>query len=200
MPFQIGWTGDNGDPDNFFATLFSCSAIGVSNYATWCNKEFEDLIQKAKTTPDQAERTKLYEQAQVVFKAEEPAMTLAHSKVFMPMRKRVAGLRHEPAGQPPLRQRRRHRLTWTGRRRSNRRRPLCDRCFRFLLTKTRADRADLHRHHDLRLRVHPPAARRPDSGHGRRARRHAGTLRPAARAIRLRPADLAAISQLSLAA
>ena len=22
--FQIGWTGDNGDPDNFFATLFSC--------------------------------------------------------------------------------------------------------------------------------------------------------------------------------
>ena len=55
----------------------------------WCSKEFEDLIQKAKTTPDQAERTKLYEQAQVVFKAEEPGMTLAHSKVFMPMHKRV---------------------------------------------------------------------------------------------------------------
>ncbi len=32
-PFQIGWTGDNGDPDNFFATLFACSAIGVSNYS-----------------------------------------------------------------------------------------------------------------------------------------------------------------------
>ena len=63
--FQIGWTGDNGDPDNFFATLFSCSAIGVSNYSSWCDKDFEDLIQKAKTTSDQAERTKLYEQAQV---------------------------------------------------------------------------------------------------------------------------------------
>ena len=72
--FQIGWTGDNGDPDNFFATLFSCSAIGVSNYSSWCDKEFEDLIQKAKTTSDQAERTKLYEQAQVVFKERGPGL------------------------------------------------------------------------------------------------------------------------------
>jgi dipeptide transport system substrate-binding protein len=23
---MMGWTGDNGDPDNFFATLFSCAA------------------------------------------------------------------------------------------------------------------------------------------------------------------------------
>ena len=23
----LGWTGDNGDPDNFLATLFSCSAV-----------------------------------------------------------------------------------------------------------------------------------------------------------------------------
>jgi dipeptide transport system substrate-binding protein len=51
-PFQIGWTGDNGDPDNFFATLFSCSAIGVSNYSRWCNEDFDDLIQKAKVTAD----------------------------------------------------------------------------------------------------------------------------------------------------
>ncbi|HWU19721.1 MAG TPA: ABC transporter substrate-binding protein [Devosia sp.] len=97
-PFQIGWTGDNGDPDNFFATLFSCSAIGVSNYSSWCNQEFEDLIQKAKTTPDQAERTALYEKAQEVFKAEEPALTLAHSKVFMPMNKRVIGYKMDPLG------------------------------------------------------------------------------------------------------
>ena len=97
-PFQIGWTGDNGDPDNFFATLFSCSAIGVSNYSSWCNQEFEDLIQKAKTTADQAERTALYEKAQEVFKAEEPALTLAHSKVFMPMNKRVIGYKMDPLG------------------------------------------------------------------------------------------------------
>ena len=96
--FQIGWTGDNGDPDNFFATLFSCSAIGVSNYSSWCNDEFEAAIQDAKKVSDQTERTALYTRAQEIFKAEEPAMTLAHSKVFMPMRTKVIGYTMDPLG------------------------------------------------------------------------------------------------------
>ena len=96
--FQIGWTGDNGDPDNFFATLFSCSAIGVSNYASWCNQDFETAIQDAKKISDQAARTALYTKAQEIFKAEEPALTLAHSKVFMPMNKRVQGFTMDPLG------------------------------------------------------------------------------------------------------
>jgi dipeptide transport system substrate-binding protein len=96
--FQIGWTGDNGDPDNFFATLFSCSAIGVSNYSSWCNDDFEKAIQDAKKVSDQAERTALYTKAQEIFKAEEPALTMAHSKVFMPMNKRVQGYTMDPLG------------------------------------------------------------------------------------------------------
>jgi dipeptide transport system substrate-binding protein len=96
--FQIGWTGDNGDPDNFFATLFSCSAIGVSNYSSWCNEDFEKAIQDAKKVSDQAERAALYTKAQEIFKAEEPAMTLAHSKVFMPMNKKVIGYTMDPLG------------------------------------------------------------------------------------------------------
>ena len=96
--FQIGWTGDNGDPDNFFATLFSCSAVGVSNYSSWCNKDFEDLIQKAKVTSDMAERTKLYEQAQVVFKREAPAFTLDHSQVYAVASKKVVGYTMDPLG------------------------------------------------------------------------------------------------------
>ena len=110
--FQIGWTGDNGDPDNFFATLFSCSAIGVSNYSSWCDKEFEDLIQKAKMTSDQAERTKLYEQAQVVFKSEAPAFPLGHSQVYAVCNKKVTGLDDGPARHPPLRRRRQDRIDW----------------------------------------------------------------------------------------
>ena len=97
-PFMIGWTGDNGDPDNFFATLFSCSAIGVSNYSSWCNEDFEAAIQGAKTTADQEERIELYTTAQEIFKAEEPAITLAHSTVFMPMNKRVLNYTLSPLG------------------------------------------------------------------------------------------------------
>jgi dipeptide transport system substrate-binding protein len=96
--FQIGWTGDNGDPDNFFATLFSCSAIGVSNYSSWCDKDFEDLIQKAKTTSNLDERTKLYEQAQVRFQEQAPAFLLVHSQVYAVVRNNVSGYMMDPLG------------------------------------------------------------------------------------------------------
>jgi len=96
--FQMGWTGDNGDPDNFFATLFACSAIGVSNYSSWCDKDFEDLIQKAKKTSDQAERAKLYGEAQVVFQKQAPAFLLAHSQVYAVVRKNVSGFMMDPLG------------------------------------------------------------------------------------------------------
>ncbi|WP_417307794.1 ABC transporter substrate-binding protein [Devosia sp.] len=94
----LGWTGDNGDPDNFLGVLLGCDAVGGNNRAQWCNEEFEDLIQKARLTSDQAERTDLYEQAQVVFKEQAPWATIAHSKVFMPMRNEVTGFVMDPLG------------------------------------------------------------------------------------------------------
>jgi len=94
--FQIGWSGDNGDPDNFFATLFSCSAVGVSNYSSWCNKDFEADIQKAKTNSDMAARTKAYEDAQVIFNKEAPAFLLAHSQVYVVTDKKVTGYTQDP--------------------------------------------------------------------------------------------------------
>jgi len=94
----LGWTGDNGDPDNFLAVLLGCDGVGGSNRAQWCNDEFEALIQKAKVTSDQAERTALYEEAQEVFKREAPWATIAHSVVFMPMRSEVSNYVMDPLG------------------------------------------------------------------------------------------------------
>ncbi|HPQ96571.1 MAG TPA: ABC transporter substrate-binding protein, partial [Thiolinea sp.] len=86
-------------PDNFLAVLLGCDAVQAgSNRARWCNKEFDDLIQKAKTITDQAERAKLYEQAQVVFKRETPWATIANSVVFEPERKNVQGYKQSPFG------------------------------------------------------------------------------------------------------
>jgi len=59
----LGWTGDNGDPDNFLAVLLGCDGVGGSNRAQWCYKPFEDLIQKAKRVADKGEHTRLYRQA-----------------------------------------------------------------------------------------------------------------------------------------
>ena len=94
----LGWTGDNGDPDNFLAVLLGCDGVGNANRAQWCNEEFEDLIQKAKVESDQAERTKLYEQAQVVFKAQAPWATIAHSVVNEPLSNKVEGYKIDPFG------------------------------------------------------------------------------------------------------
>jgi dipeptide transport system substrate-binding protein len=89
---MFGWSGDNGDPDNFFVPLLGCEAVkGGGNTARWCNKEFEDLIQKAKTTPKQADRTRFYLKAQEVFHEEAPWIPIAHSVVFTPVRKNVVG-------------------------------------------------------------------------------------------------------------
>lgn len=94
----LGWTGDNGDPDNFLAVLLGCDAVGKANRARWCYKPFDDIIKKAVTVSDQAERTKLYEQAQVVFKEQAPWVTVAHSVVFKPMSKKVVDFKIDPFG------------------------------------------------------------------------------------------------------
>jgi dipeptide transport system substrate-binding protein len=94
----LGWTGDNGDPDNFFAVLLGCDGVGNANRAQWCYKPFDDLIQKAKLVSDKAERTKLYEEAQVIFKEQAPWATIAHSVRFQPVRKSVKDFRIDPFG------------------------------------------------------------------------------------------------------
>jgi dipeptide transport system substrate-binding protein len=93
----LGWTGDNGDPDNFMFVLLGCEAA-KSNVARWCHTRFDGLLRAAKQTSDQAERSKLYEEAQVVFKREAPWFTIAHSVQFRPVRKEVVGFKIHPLG------------------------------------------------------------------------------------------------------
>ncbi|MVZ15769.1 ABC transporter substrate-binding protein, partial [Escherichia coli] len=97
---MYGWTGDNGDPDNFLHTLLGCaSASGSgSNIAKFCYKPFDDLVVKAKTVSDQAERAKLYAEAQVVFKEQAPWYTIAHAVQLKPVSKRVIDFKLSPFG------------------------------------------------------------------------------------------------------
>lgn len=87
----LGWTGDNGDPDNFLAILLGCDGVGGSNRAQWCNAEFENLVQRAKAVSDPLARAELYKSAQEVFKRETPWLTIAHSLEFVPMSAKVKG-------------------------------------------------------------------------------------------------------------
>ena len=95
----LGWTGDNGDPDNFLHVLLGCAAAkNGPNRARWCYKPFDNLLMQAKTTTNVAKRTALYMKAQLIFKQQAPWVTIAHSVVFMPMRKNVVGYIVHPLG------------------------------------------------------------------------------------------------------
>jgi len=94
----MGWTGDNGDPDNFLYVLLGCEAIGSANRARFCYQPFNDLLVKAKRTPKIDERTKYYEEAQVIFKEQVPWITMAHSVIYEPIRKEVQNYKIDPFG------------------------------------------------------------------------------------------------------
>lgn len=97
---MMGWTGDNGDPDNFLNSLLGCASAksNGSNVAKFCYQPFEDLILKAKVVSNPAERTKLYEKAQVIFKEQAPWFTMAHAVQLAPVRKEVIDYKLSPFG------------------------------------------------------------------------------------------------------
>ncbi len=97
----LGWTGDNGDPDNFLAVLLGCNAEGKpngNNIPKWCNGRFQEVVNKAAEISDKDERTKLYVEAQQIVAAEVPWLNMAHSTVFEPVRKEVQGYKISPFG------------------------------------------------------------------------------------------------------
>ena len=99
MMGQLGWTGDNGDPDNFFF-LLGCAAArdGGQNLSKWCNKDFDADLEKARVTSDTAERAKLYQHMQVISHDDAPQFDIAHSVVYVPVRKAVVGFKISPLG------------------------------------------------------------------------------------------------------
>ncbi|GGK08235.1 ABC transporter substrate-binding protein [Pseudomonas matsuisoli] len=94
----IGWTGDNGDPDNWLGTLYGCDAIGANNYSRWCDEKYDKSIKEARTLNDQAKRTSLYEQAQRILKDQTAITPIAHSTVYQPMSTRVKDFKISPFG------------------------------------------------------------------------------------------------------
>ena len=94
--YMSGWSGDTGEADDFLAPNLSCAANrgGVK----FCNAEFDRLIDKARTVTDIEQRNALYREAQVIFKRERPWITMAHSAVYIPIRRDVKGFVMSPNG------------------------------------------------------------------------------------------------------
>ena len=94
----FGWSGDNGDPDNFLSPLLASANAGNSNFARFKNAEFDALLDKAIGLTNKDERAALYKQAQVIFHDQVPWIPVAHSVGFAPLSPRVKGYVQSPFG------------------------------------------------------------------------------------------------------
>ena len=96
----FGWTGDNGDTDNFLYTLLSKQAAEkpAQNIAFWKNDNFNKLVSEAKIITDSSKRAKLYKEAIAIFNDQAPWVPIAHSIVAVPMLNEVQNFKIDPTG------------------------------------------------------------------------------------------------------
>lgn len=99
-----GWTGDNGDPDNFFMPIFSIEsaqppAINISFYK---NRDLDEILKKAQETSDRQTRVQLYSLAQEIINTDLPWVPLVHSTQIVGLNSKVNDFRLHPTGKLQL--------------------------------------------------------------------------------------------------
>nr|WP_199067572.1 ABC transporter substrate-binding protein [Chromobacterium sp. ASV5] len=94
--YMSGLTSNSGDPDDFLWNALSCSVS--KDGQRFCDAEFDRLLQLGRQTTDQKKRTQYYLKAQDIFKRERPWITIAHSRIYIPLRANVQGFIMNPNG------------------------------------------------------------------------------------------------------
>lgn len=101
----LGWTGDNGDPDNFLYVLLGKSAtrLPAQNVAFYRSDEVDALLLQAQEETDTAKRAALYEQAQALIHRDAPWVPIAHMTQLVAFQGRVHGYPMHPTGKVRMR-------------------------------------------------------------------------------------------------
>jgi len=91
-----GWTGDNGDPDNFMNLL--ADSNWSMNVSRWDDAEYKALIKKGLETPEGADRDAVYKQCEEMVAAKQPWLVISHSKNLIGMHPDVKEFFYHPTG------------------------------------------------------------------------------------------------------
>ena len=70
----------------------------MSNRAQWCEPDFTAVIDQAIAATDAGERAQLISAAQRIVGEQAPVTAIAHSKVAVPISKRLTGFKADPFG------------------------------------------------------------------------------------------------------
>ena len=91
-----GWSGDNGDPDNFAGSLFNSNQIPVGNTAEYRNAEVDRLLGEAAREVDHAKRVALYGEIQRKVSEDAPWIWVNSVLQARAIRKEVKGFQLNP--------------------------------------------------------------------------------------------------------
>lgn len=90
----LGWTGDNGDPDNFMNVLYGPNSANIGaagNYAFILREDLQDALTAAVRMYDVNERARYYKLAQEIIHEEAGWVYIAHANQNLAFRKNVKG-------------------------------------------------------------------------------------------------------------
>jgi peptide/nickel transport system substrate-binding protein len=85
--YMLGWTGDNGDPDNFLYWFFGQR----ETRSRYLNARVAELTGKARTLSGQEERARLYREAQVALRDDVANVPIAHTTPPLAVKRTVNG-------------------------------------------------------------------------------------------------------------
>jgi len=94
--YQLGWTGDNGDPDNFLGYFYLNNPVPQEGY--YENAEVGNLLRQARGSSAQADREPIYKQVEQIQHDEVARLYIAHTGVPLAFSKRVSGYVPNPVG------------------------------------------------------------------------------------------------------
>jgi len=95
----IGWSGDNGDPDNFYYPLLDQdSAVKpfAQNYTFWRDPTFHRLMLAGQRSVNEVQRRAIYERAAQLVHDQVPAISLLHTPVPLALRTSLRGFVPSP--------------------------------------------------------------------------------------------------------
>jgi peptide/nickel transport system substrate-binding protein len=87
--YMLGWTGDNGDPDNFVCYFF-CSP-GASREGFYANPQLTEVLMEAQKLTDQSKRAGLYRKAEQMIHDDVARIFIANNQPPLPFSKKVKG-------------------------------------------------------------------------------------------------------------
>ncbi len=96
---MLGWTGDNGDPDNFMNVLYGPNSANIGaagNYAFYSDLDAQKYLDAALLTYDVEERAKNYKKVQEMLHDFAGWVYIAHANQSLVFNKNVKGYKLHP--------------------------------------------------------------------------------------------------------